>query len=214
MIRAIFDPSDSTFQRLECPKPEGLARYEPLKEITNTDTTSSSSEDAIKFFFALDLTQCVDLLPRLLGSVVETIRFLGPENCALSINSDDGTPEVLEAIASEVEALGVEYFFQTSNINPKSGGRIVGLAQLRNLALQPMLDDTSVFLTQHLRHLPQRCRHLHGRHPRARLPAICHLGCRHDLRHGLDICWRQSHLLRCLDLQNHHRRELFQHPRG
>lgn len=139
MVQAVFDPEDTTFQRLECPQPKGLARYEALKPPT-ADT------DAVKFFFALDLTQCVDLLPRLLGSVVETIRFLGPENCALSIvegNSDDGTPEVLEAIAADIEALGTEYFFQTSKVNPKGdGGRIVGLAQLRNLALQPMLDDT------------------------------------------------------------------------
>lgn len=151
VLRAIFDPNDSTFQRLECPQPEGeglAARYESLKATTTT-TDSSPDADAIKYFFALDLTQCVDLLPRLLGSVVEAIRFLGPENCALSIvegNSDDGTPEVLEAITKEVEALGTEYFFQTSDVNPKAnqgntGGRIVGLAQLRNLALQPMLDD-------------------------------------------------------------------------
>lgn len=149
-VQAIFDPIDSTFQRLECPQPEGLARYETLKA-TAADT--KTSPDAIEFFFALDLTQCVDLLPRLLGSVVETIRFLGPENCALSIvegNSDDGTPEVLGAIATEIESLGTEYFFQTSTINPKAkagspgdgGGRIVSLAHLRNLALQPMLDDT------------------------------------------------------------------------
>lgn len=142
VVRAIFNPKDSTFQRLECPQPKGLARYEPLK--TTTAGTHSSPE-AVKFFFALDLTQCVDLLPRLLGSVVETVRFLGPENCAISIvegNSDDGTPEVLDAIAHEVEALGTEYFFQTSNIDPKAEARIVSLAQLRNLALQPMLDDT------------------------------------------------------------------------
>lgn len=146
-VQAIFDPADTIFQRLECPMPTDLARYNTLKP--SAETTSS---DSIKFFFALDLTQCVDLLPRLIGSVVETIRFLGPENCVLSIvegNSDDGTAEVLEAITAEIEGLGTEYYFQTSNIDPKAktssegetGGRIVSLAQLRNMALQPMLDD-------------------------------------------------------------------------
>ncbi|KUI71252.1 hypothetical protein VM1G_11763 [Cytospora mali] len=58
------------------------------------------------------------------GCIVETIRFLGPENCALSIvegNSGDGTPEVLAAIRPEIEALGTEYFFQSSDVNPKEG---------------------------------------------------------------------------------------------
>ncbi|KUI61197.1 Alpha-1,3-mannosyltransferase CMT1 [Cytospora mali] len=119
-----------------------LARYETLKAPADITTDS----DSIKYFFALDLTQVVELLPRLLGSIVETIRFLGPENCALSIvegNSDDGTPEVLAAIRPEIEALGTEYFFQSSDVNPKEGEgqRIVSLAKLRNLALQPLLDD-------------------------------------------------------------------------
>lgn len=147
-VQAILEPADRNFQRLQCPVPEGLARYESLKP----DDTSSSTAHApphaknkhIKFFFALDLTTCVNLLPRLLGSIVETLRFLGPENCALSIvegRSQDGTREVLEAIKADVEALGTQYFLQTSNVNPKAGDRIVGLAELRNLALQPMLND-------------------------------------------------------------------------
>lgn len=134
-VQAILDADDTTFQRLECPTPGNLARYEALK---------LSSTAPVKYFFALDLTQCVDLLPRLLGTVVETLRFLGPENCAVSVvegNSDDGTGEVLEAIRTEIEALGTEYFFETSDVDPKQGDRIVGLAALRNAALQPMLDD-------------------------------------------------------------------------
>lgn len=106
---------------------------------------------SIKYFFALDLTQVVELLPRLLGSIVETIRFLGPEICALSIvegNSNDGTNEVLEAIRPEIEALGTEYFFQSSDVNPKDGERIFSLAKLRNLALQPLLDDARRYSAQ------------------------------------------------------------------
>ncbi|KAF3770752.1 family 69 glycosyltransferase, partial [Cryphonectria parasitica EP155] len=135
-----LDPEDQTVERLECPEPAGLARYAPLK------APADKPGDYVKFFFALDLTQCVDLLPRLLGSIIEAINFLGPDNCALSIvegNSDDGTPEVLAAIRQGVETLGIEYFFTTSSVNPKGeANRIYGLAKLRNLALQPMLDDT------------------------------------------------------------------------
>lgn len=140
-VRAIFDPADITFPRLECRRPDitALQRYAAMLN----DEISAPSE-IINFFFALDLTQCVDLLPRLMGSIIEAIRFLGPENCALSIvegNSDDGTPEVLAALRTHVEAMGTEYFFETSSVNPKAGERIEGLAALRNLALQPMLDD-------------------------------------------------------------------------
>lgn len=148
-IQAIFNPSEQTFQRLECPEPRNLARYSTL---INPPANTPTKPRRVKFFFALDLTQCVDLLPRLLGSIVETVRFLGPENCVLSIvegNSDDGTPEVLEALRADMEALGTEYFYQTSNIASREsagapgqrGDRIVRLARLRNLALQPMLDD-------------------------------------------------------------------------
>lgn len=140
-VRAIFDPADTTFPRLECRRPDtaALQRYAAMLN----DEIAASSE-VVKFFFALDLTQCVELLPRLIGSIIEAIRFLGPENCALSIvegNSDDGTPKVLAALRTHVEAMGTEYFFETSSVNPKAGERIEGLAALRNLALQPMLDD-------------------------------------------------------------------------
>jgi hypothetical protein len=69
---AIVNPSDTTFPRLECPKPN-LDRYAYLGL-----SESSITAQLPKYFFALDLHQCVDLLPRLIGSIVETIRFLGP----------------------------------------------------------------------------------------------------------------------------------------
>lgn len=94
-VQAILDPDDMTFpQRLECPT-RSMARFEGLKAEPHGSSKPRSSESPstiVKYFFALDLTQCVELLPRLLGSVVETLRFLGPENCALSIiegNSDE-----------------------------------------------------------------------------------------------------------------------------
>ncbi|KAH6617387.1 cryptococcal mannosyltransferase 1-domain-containing protein [Chaetomium tenue] len=92
--------------RLECPKFE-LSRYQQLQ----VHVTDSDAPDAtIQYFFALNLRQCVKLLPRLIGSVVEAMRFLGPKHCALSIvegNSNDGTGEVLAALRPELEALGV-----------------------------------------------------------------------------------------------------------
>ncbi len=138
-MNAILDASAKDLPRLACPN-LNASRYEYLQP------TKGTPSDTIQYFFALDLRQCVTLLPRLLGSVVEAIRFLGPKHCALSIiegNSDDGTGEVLAALRPALESLGVTYHFSTTAINPKQGDRIAALAQLRNLALQPIFDSTT-----------------------------------------------------------------------
>jgi alpha-1,3-mannosyltransferase len=137
-IHAILNPQDVTFPRLNCPQP-AVDRYAHLRDPAD----QSEASPRPRFFFALDLHQCVGLLPRLLGSIVETITFLGPENCVLSIvegRSEDGTFEVIGELRSNLQALGVKYFFQTSDINPTAPGqdRIEALADLRNLALQEL----------------------------------------------------------------------------
>lgn len=137
-VNAIMNPEATTLPRLHCPQPD-TSRYDYLVAPENAET------DSIRYFIALDLRQCVSLLPRLLGSVIEAIRFLGPQTCALSIiegNSDDGTGEVLAALRPELDALTTTYYFKTSDISPKKGDRIQKLAQLRNMALQPLVDDT------------------------------------------------------------------------
>jgi alpha-1,3-mannosyltransferase len=130
-----MDPAATELPRLECPRPD-VSRYLGLKP--------SSSISETRYFFALDLRECLAILPRLIGSVVEAIRFLGPEHCALSIiegNSPDGTAEVLRALRPELDALTTTYYFRSSDINPKEGDRIAKLAELRNMALKPMLDE-------------------------------------------------------------------------
>lgn len=134
-ISAIMDPTDTVISRLECSLPHP-ARYGYLRTI-NKDSKSAK----LKYFFALDLKESFKVLPRLLGSVVETAKFLGPSRCALSIvegNSDDGTLEILEALRPQLDQLGLTYFLQSSPIDPKEGDRIVKLAELRNLALAPL----------------------------------------------------------------------------
>ena len=79
---------------------------------------------------------------------METVRFLGPENCALSIvegNSDDGTFEILEALRKDIGSLGLEFHLRTSDIDPKNGDRIEALADLRNLALEPLVNNSSQY---------------------------------------------------------------------
>lgn len=131
--------------RLECPS-FNSSRYEYLKVPNDEDDTNTAK---IQYFFALDIRERLPLLPRLLGSIVEAIRFLGPEHCALSIiegNSHDGTGQVLEALRSDLDALHIRYYFNSSVVNPKEGHRIDKLAELRNLALQPMLDPNNAHL--------------------------------------------------------------------
>lgn len=139
VIDAILDPESPTSKRMPCP-PINETRYGPLKDLVIRD----SEETQIQFFFALNLRKNLNLLSRLLGSVVEVITFLGPERCALSIvegNSPDGTGEVLEALTPFLDQLDIQYFYSSSDINPSKGNRIEKLAKLRNMALQPLIDS-------------------------------------------------------------------------
>lgn len=143
-IKAILDPKDERFDRLRCPVPTSK-RYDYLQVDSRNVKTSDGQ---IKYFFALNLRQCIGILPRLMGSIVETVRFLGPENCALSIvegNSDDGTLEILEALRKDMKSLGLEFHLQISDIDPKIGDRIEALAGLRNSALEPLVNNSSQY---------------------------------------------------------------------
>lgn len=143
-LKAIIDPEDTSFDRLSCPAFK-TTRYQYLQSTTPAEANPSGSKHW-KYFFALDLRECIHILPRLIGSIIEAIHFLGPQNCALSIvegNSADGTYEVLLSLRKELEEAGITYFFATSDINPKIGHRIDALAKLRNLALQPLFNNAS-----------------------------------------------------------------------
>src|SRR5271156_1427282 len=84
-IQAIMNPDDASFPRLSCPAPSS-DRYDYLRPtLTSEYFKTEKPKWEREYFFALNLYQCAPILPRLLGSIVETIRFLGPQNCALSI---------------------------------------------------------------------------------------------------------------------------------
>ena len=147
MVESIWDLGDSMFWRMECPGGEEMgARYQVL-----SDTGEASGK--IKYFFALDLTQVAHLLPRLMGTIVQVLKFLGPEKCALSIvegRSTDGTYRVLHSLGSKLGELGVEYYLRQSDINPHAAhqGRIGALSILRNLAIQPLSLEQERFSEQ------------------------------------------------------------------
>ena len=146
-VKAIMNPDDTHFPRLSCPAPTH-DRYEYLKSPANDPEHTDRPKR--RYFFALDLHECAHLLPRLLGSIVETIRFLGPEHCALSIvegRSEDGTFEILNTLRKETADMGTAYFFTTSTVNPTGEGvdRISALAGLRNQALLPLTRTPETF---------------------------------------------------------------------
>ena len=138
-----MSPQDQSFPRLECPAPDTY-RYEYLAEPA---PKSNGEIEQKKYFFALDLHQCTHILPRLMGSIVEAIHFLGPENCALSVvegRSTDGTFEILSLLQQNLTNVGIEYYFESSDINPNQS-RIQALADLRNHALKPLRDNFDRF---------------------------------------------------------------------
>jgi alpha-1,3-mannosyltransferase len=142
-------PDDDSFPRLACPAPSG-SRYDYLRSNSSITTDPGVRR---QYFFALDLHQCAPLLPRLLGSIVETMRFLGPWNCALSVvegRSDDGTFEILKVLREDVEQIGAKYFFNTNEIDPTADGgdRITALAELRNQALKPLVNYPDQYSTE------------------------------------------------------------------
>ena len=144
-VQAILHPANTTLPILECPSID-TSRYEYLQ----ADTPSRADHYyELKYFFAIDLRHSIGVVPRLLGSVVEAIKLLGPATCALSIvegnSEDDGTYEVLRALRPEMERLGIAYYaLQSSAIDPAAGDRIAKLAQLRNMALLPLISPSSV----------------------------------------------------------------------
>ncbi|KAK1242526.1 hypothetical protein MKX08_005338 [Trichoderma sp. CBMAI-0020] len=132
-LDAILTSQPSTLPNLQCPALNSTTRYNALK----------SKSAGIQYFFALNLRQTLPLLPRLIGSLVEAIQFLGPAQCVLSIvegNSPDGTADVLSALRPALENMGVAYYLESSTIDPSKDNRVGRLAQLRNMALAPLSD--------------------------------------------------------------------------
>jgi alpha-1,3-mannosyltransferase len=146
ILRAVLDPDDKTFNRLPCGQPN-RTRYAYL-----AGSSEAYDDERPKYFFALDLYNAAPILPRLLSSIIEAIRFLGPSQCVLSVlegRSEDGTFEALTLLRSLADELGIgAYYLNTSDLDPGRDAwtqRIQTLAYLRNLALQPLTDRPSAF---------------------------------------------------------------------
>lgn len=128
--------------RMECPGEQELhPRYEVLRH---------TEDPGIQYLFSLDLYQSLPILNRLMASIIQAIRILGPERCSLSIiegRSTDGTYIILDHLKPYLEDLGVKFWLQQSKIDPyaKDRDRIEQLAILRNRAIEPLLVGNNGF---------------------------------------------------------------------
>lgn len=152
-IDSILNLDNTIFWRMECPDQDSPGpRYQVLRNIASTESDSDPSLGKIKYLFTLDLYNVIDILPRLMSSIIQTIEYLGAENCALSIiegRSHDGTYAVLYGLVDFLTTHNVHYWLDQSSINPHADGvdRIAELSKLRNMALAPLQHSRSLFTT-------------------------------------------------------------------
>jgi alpha-1,3-mannosyltransferase len=152
-LEAIRNVSYASVKRLSCPS-VNRHRYDYLRERAEAAKRHLGVPRARPFFFALNLHQSMNVIPRLMASMAEAIRVLGAHNCVLSIvegRSTDGSHEVLAAMEA-VLPRGLAYSFARSDIDPTAGDRIEALARLRNLAVEPLLlrdDDDASVMAEH-----------------------------------------------------------------
>lgn len=67
-------------------------------------------------YFALNMFQSARVISRMMSHIVEAMRFLGPEHCAISIfaeRPDDGTNEILTELKPRLEAIGAPFLLST-----------------------------------------------------------------------------------------------------
>ncbi|KAL9112267.1 MAG: hypothetical protein Q9227_003385 [Pyrenula ochraceoflavens] len=148
---AIINAAESLHPRLECPQPDS-ERYKHLVQVLPSRMSRAFRiwSPKPKYFFALDLWQVEDLLPTLLGALYETLAFLGPENCVVSIvegRSTDGTIDILREFKDVLDTIGTKYHLLHNQVDPKdpSNDRIEALANLRNQALLPLTKSPNDF---------------------------------------------------------------------
>ncbi|TLS29265.1 hypothetical protein PpBr36_01474 [Pyricularia pennisetigena] len=142
-IETIVNPKSTARPRFDCPA-INVRRYQHLQP-----HPKFFEKTKFHYMFALDLRdEGVELLPRLLASVIEAMRFLGPSYCALSLVGGGGTPDgvydVLQALRPKIEGMGAKYYLRHPAIYPGTEGedRIMNLARLRNLVLAPLTNPS------------------------------------------------------------------------
>ncbi len=101
-----------------------------------------------KYFMAINLHDNQEILPQMLGNLIELITFIPPKNLYLSIfesGSNDDTKSILKTFSSLLDPLEIKYNIFTSPLAKTSQmNRIEYLAYVRNLALEPLFKEIEV----------------------------------------------------------------------
>jgi alpha-1,3-mannosyltransferase len=134
IVASIMGSRPVDIPRLQCP---------PLDEARYTVLSKSFPSTKLRYFFAMNLHQSAHILAQLFGAILEAVKVLGPERCAISVvegRSTDGTFEILRSLVKDLERLGTSFYLSCSDLQPGGEGseRISALAELRNLALRPL----------------------------------------------------------------------------
>ncbi|KJZ77543.1 hypothetical protein HIM_03267 [Hirsutella minnesotensis 3608] len=137
-LDAILETKSTNIEipNMKCPALD-RTRYQSLK-------VSGRKDEAIRYYFAVNVRQSLPILPRLIASVIEAIRHLGPRHCAVSIvdgDSADGTDDVLAALRPYFRAQGINYNLTSLSFEPNAANRTARLAEFRNEALRPLYSD-------------------------------------------------------------------------
>ncbi|GAA5891131.1 hypothetical protein JCM5296_004902 [Sporobolomyces johnsonii] len=100
----------------------------------------------LNYFIAINLYDSSSVIPSLVRALRSLLTSLGPTRFHVSIyenGSNDATPKQLYVLAALLKRLGAGFTIVSDaerQAGWKEGGRIEGLAELRNLALKPLYD--------------------------------------------------------------------------
>lgn len=126
------------------------ARYAPLLPLyrppRRQETPHTTTRNDLTYLVALNLFSSSTVLPSLIRALVALLTSLGPSRFHISIyenGSTDTTPAQLYLFAQLLRQLGAGFTLHSDPARPTGfpqGSRIDSLAELRNLALKPLLD--------------------------------------------------------------------------
>eukprot|EP00835_Amoeboradix_gromovi_P002534 NODE_146_length_17563_cov_0.253321.p4 type:complete len:345 gc:universal NODE_146_length_17563_cov_0.253321:13755-14789(+) len=113
-----------------------------------------------KLFLALNVHNNEEILPQMLGNIIELISYVSPKNIFLSIfesGSSDQTKDIMDKFIKMIEPMDIDFEIISSPIERTSQmNRIEYLVYIRNLALEPLfkqievLESNSQFADPHI----------------------------------------------------------------
>ncbi|OMJ27111.1 Alpha-1,3-mannosyltransferase CMT1 [Smittium culicis] len=143
------------YSRFDSPEiyPESVSFPQTPQNNLNSSEYSNRPKRKNRFFFAMNLYNNEENIPYITQELTLVLKHLGPENVFLSIyenNSDDKTKDLLNHFKVSLKTLGFRFLIITDDATrPEMYHRIEYLAGLRNKALAPLFEETSLGYKYH-----------------------------------------------------------------